>query len=270
MVVATTVGFAALALGLPAWVGRADPKLGRACVWTMVLGLGMTLGLQAITHVPRPAVSSAILPAPPLGSFPSGHAVLLGVALTVTAAHRRSVALALVPLATLVVWSRVELGHHHLSDVLGGASIGLGLGWAAAGLAHTPKRDPWRWRWLLWPQLGAVVAITLLAYTGAFSGGRVPWLALPYMDKVLHFILFGALAFGTHFVTRGRRWRGMPWAVALPLTFALAEELLQATSPHRTADIIDIVADLAGMVLFWRLAVWVSNRSMTSRADVLP
>ncbi len=268
MVAATTVGFATLALGLPVWIGRADPKLGRACVWTMALGLGIALGLQAITHVSRPVVSSPLLPAPPLGSFPSGHALLLAIALAVTAAHRRMVALALLPLAALVLWSRVELGHHHITDVVGGTALGAGLGWAAAGLAHAPRSDPWRWRWLLWPQVGAVFAISLLAYTGAFSGGRVPWLTLPCMDKALHFSMFGALAFGTHFATRGRRWRGIPWAVALPLSFALAEELLQATSPHRTADILDIAADLLGMVVFWKLAARMAGREEATAIGV--
>jgi membrane-associated phospholipid phosphatase/predicted outer membrane lipoprotein len=261
MVAATTIGFVIVALGLPIWVGRADPKLGRACAWTMVLGLGLTLALQALTDVPRPGATNSWLPAPPLGSFPSGHAVLMGIALAVTAFHHRSTALLMAPLAAVVAWSRVELGHHHAVDVWAGASIGLGLGWAAAGLSYAPRTDPWRLRWLLWPQLGFVVAITLVAYTGALSGQ--PWLALPGTDKVLHFLLFGALAFGTHFALRGRRWLGVPLAVAVPLLGALAEELVQATSPHRTADPIDLLADLLGMLLFWRLAERVSRRGQS-------
>lgn len=256
MVAATTVGFAAVAVGLPIWIGRADPKLGRACVWTMVVGLGLTLGLQVLTDLPRPADPSALLPAPPLGSFPSGHMVLLAIVIAVAAAQHRGVALCALPLAIVVGYSRVALGHHHPVDVWAGASIGLGLGWGAAGLCHTPSSDRWRWRWLLWPQLGFVIAITLAAYTGAFSSQ--PWLALPGMDKVLHFLLFGALAFGVHFVVRGRRWRRIPLAVALPLLGALAEELVQATSPYRTADPIDLLADLLGLVVFWQFAEWVS------------
>ena len=258
MVGATTLGFVVVALGLPLWVGRVDPKLGRACVWTMVLGLGATLGLQALTDVPRPPPALTWLPTPPLGSFPSGHAVLMGIALAVTAAHHRATALCMLPLAIVVAYSRVELGHHHPVDLWAGASIGVGLGIAAAGLTYSPRADPWRWRWLLWPQLGFVVAITLIAYTGALSGA--PWLALPGTDKLLHFLLFGALAFGTHFLLRGRSWRGVPFAVALPLIGALAEELVQTTSPHRTADPIDLLADLLGLLVFWRIATWVSRR----------
>ena len=261
MVVATTVGFAFLALGLPVWVGRSDPRLGRACAWTMLLGLAMTLGLQALTDLPRPTATTNILPVPPFGSFPSGHAVLVAVAIAVTFAHHRGAALCMVPLAAVVSYSRVELGHHHPVDVWAGLALGLGLGIAAAGLRHASAKDPWRLRWLLWPQLGLVLAITLVAYTGAFSAQNAPWLTLPYMDKVLHFILFGALAFGCHFATRGRRTWGIPWAIGLPLLGALGEELLQATSPHRTADPVDLLADLLGLLVFWRVAVALTNRT---------
>lgn len=257
MIAATTLGFGVIAIGLPIWLGRADPKLGRACLGTMVLGLGLTLGLQALTDVPRPAHTSAMLPAPALGSFPSGHAMLVSIALAVAAAHRRGIALRVLPLALLVGYSRVALGHHHAVDVWAGAAIGLGLGWAAAGLCHTPSSDRWRWRWLLWPQLGFVAAITMLAYTGALASR--PWLSLPGSDKVLHFLLFGALAFGAHFWFRGRRWRRIPLAVALPWTAALGEELMQAASPHRTADPFDLLADLLGLLVFWRLAEWLSR-----------
>ena len=267
MVVATTLGFVIVAVALPVWVGRADPKLGRSCAWAMVLGLAATLGLQALTDIPRPVLPTPLLPAPPLGSFPSGHVVLMGIALAVTAAHHRRTALVMLPLAILVAYSRVALGHHHRVDVFAGAAIGLGLGWAAAGLSHTPRSDPWRWRWLLWPQLGFVIAITLVAYTGALSGA--PWLSLPGTDKVLHVLLFGALAFGTHLALRGRTWRGLPLAVALPLLAALAEELLQSTSQHRTADAIDLLADLVGLVVFWRLAAWIS-RPNTASATIAP
>ncbi len=261
MIAASTVGFALVVVGMPIWVGRSNPRLGRAAAWAMVLGLGFTLALQTLTDLPRPGSTSALLPAPPFGSFPSGHAVLVAIAIAVTFAHRRGAALCMVPLALLVGYSRVELGHHHGVDVWAGTTVGLGLGVAAAGLTHASRTDPWRWRWLLWPQLGLVVAATLVAYTGALSGSNVAWLAIPGSDKVLHFLMFGALAFGTHFACRGRRWRGIPWAVALPLAGGLAEELMQATSPHRTADPIDLLADFLGLLLFWQIAERITKRS---------
>ena len=81
-------------------------------------------------------------------------------------------------------------------------------------------------------------------------------------------ILFGLLALGTHFATRGRsldlgRLR-LPLAVLLPLAFATVEEALQALSPNRTADPIDLLCDLVGMVLFWRLGVRLTRQESPS------
>ena len=169
-------------------------------------------------------------------------------------------ALAWLPVAVLVGLSRVHVGHHHATDVLGGMLLGVGLGLGAVSHARASPDDRWRHRWLLWPQLGLVLAVSLVAYTGTFAHGAAWWLRLPGMDKTLHFLLFGLLAFGLHLQSRGRRLSlaGRPWplAVVLPLLGAAAEELVQATSPHRTADLGDLLADLLGLVAFW----WVAEK----------
>ena len=142
---------------------------------------------------------------------------------------------------------------------LAGAALATGLVLGARQRALAARDDPWRWRWLLWPQLGLVLAVTLAAYTGAFAGGRVPLLRVPGMDKALHFLSFGSLALGTWFATRGRTLRvgalRVPLAVLLPLLLAVAEELVQAASPHRSADPLDLLADLLGLLLFWRIGL---------------
>ena len=75
--------------------------------------------------------------------------------------------------------------------------------------------------------------------------------------------MFGLLAFGAHFATRGRQLRvgrlRLPVAVLLPLAGAMLEEGLQSLSPHRTADIFDLLADLGGMLLFWRLGCRITH-----------
>lgn len=138
--------------------------------------------------------------------------------------------------------------------------LALGVALGARQRAAASQSDPWRWRWLLWPQLGLVLAVTLVAYTGAFSGGRFPLLRVPGIDKLLHFLAFGSLALGTWFATRGRSvGRGavrLPLAVLGPLSLALGEELMQAASPHRSADPLDLLADLLGLVAF----AWVGRR----------
>lgn len=264
MVVSTTVVFVALLLLVPRWLQQQREGLGRVAWIALGLGLALSLGLQFLSNRPRPEVFSALLPAPALPSFPSGHAVAVTTLWAMVAFVRPRFAAVLTTPVVLVLLSRVALGHHHVSDVVGGVLLGAGLGVAAAGIGSTPRDDPWRLRWLLWPQIGLVACITLVAYTGAFSGGRALWASIPNADKVLHFLLFGMVAFGAHFATRGRSlsFRGIkvPWAVLLPLSAALVEELMQAASPHRTADPIDLLADLLGLLSFAWLARRLSNK----------
>lgn len=68
----------------------------------------------------------ALVALPDPFSFPSGHAAAVtAVATTVAYAHPQA-ALLVLPLAVAVCASRITLKVHHLSDVLGGALLGLG------------------------------------------------------------------------------------------------------------------------------------------------
>lgn len=78
-------------------------------------------------------------------SFPSGHASASAFALVVLGEDDPWIALYL-PLAVAVAWSRVHVGVHHLSDVLGGAAIGAALGLLVRQIAplhpSRPAKDP--------------------------------------------------------------------------------------------------------------------------------
>ena len=68
------------------------------------------------------------------------------------------------------------------------------------------------------------------------------------IDKVVHVLLFCALAASTRW-----RWRRGLWVVS---AYAVVSEVLQATLPiHRDGDPFDALADSAGAVLGWLLAV---------------
>ena len=74
---------------------------------------------------------------PPLDrySFPSGHAMTaaaFGVPVIVAAPH--VVIPIVVATCALVGWSRIALGHHYLSDILGGTLIGAGIAVVVAAL----------------------------------------------------------------------------------------------------------------------------------------
>lgn len=64
-------------------------------------------------------------------SYPSGHtarAVFLGLALWFITKKRRLVGIAIVMYVLVVAIGRIYLGHHWLSDVIGGVLLGSGLG----------------------------------------------------------------------------------------------------------------------------------------------
>lgn len=268
MMLASTVGLVVPVLLIPWRIRARDPRLARALLLGLTAGLLGTLVLQQLSARPRPPSELALLPVPPLPSFPSGHAALLAIVLVAQGADRPRSLLGWAPLGLLVAISRVHVGHHHPTDVLGGCLLGLGIGAGVVIRARARVDDPWRHRWLLWPQLGLVLAISLVAYTGALASGRIWWLRVPGMDKVLHFLLFGLLALGVHLHARGRRLAlgrlRLPVAVLVPLLGASAEELVQAASPFRTADLGDLLADLLGLVAFW----W-GGEVLTRRPPVL-
>lgn len=110
------------------------------------------------------------------------------------------------------------------------------------------------WHWLIWPQIALMLFITQLAYLGQLP---LAVLTLPFIDKFLHFALFGAVVFWLNAWLGGRAWRAN-----VPLALATLEELLQGFSPVRSLDLFDWLCDVSGMLLGW----WLSARLMRSRA----
>ena len=108
-----------------------------------------------------------------------------------------------------------------------------------------------RLRWLFWPMLALVCFISELAYLRLLPSRL---LAVRGIDKVFHFGLFGALAFLFDLWLRGRDLRlfrrlRLPLALVVLLAAASTEEALQSLSPARTAELLDLTADLLGMLL---------------------
>ncbi len=276
MVALTTVGFGALPLGGLALATRraADQRrVGQAILAALAAGGVATLAFYYLTLRPRPEFATdlaalpvrLLLPTPAFPSFPSGHSVAgFAFASVVILAARGSdhrwvwtVAAALCALGIAV--SRVYLGHHYPSDVMGGAVLGAAIGAACYGLLVPESRGIARLRWLLWPQVAVVLLGTQMAYLGYLPWWLLRW---PGADKVLHALLFGSVAFWLNLWWDGRvvrlpklGWR-VPLAMLVPLLLITAEESLQALSPRRTADWRDLVADVCGIAIFW----WLSQR----------
>ncbi len=123
-----------------------------AALWLSVFG-GMLLNLQlkSIFHRARPSFSNPVITLTGY-SFPSGHTMAATVLYTVVAAYlltrvrnrstRGLVIGAAALLISIVGFSRIYLGAHYLSDVLG--AIAEGLAWSS--LCLTLFHPSWRHR----------------------------------------------------------------------------------------------------------------------------
>jgi membrane-associated phospholipid phosphatase len=230
--------------------------------WTLLLALLasslFTLLFYYLALRPRPTDVRLLLPTPPFPSYPSGHTATAFAAAVVLALslRRHWVTVCVLGGALLVGYSRLYLGHHYPSDVIGGTVAGVAIGASVYGLRQAGSLVA-RLRWLLWPQIAVVLVVTQMAYLDLNPKWLLAW---PYSDKVLHALLFGAVVFWLNLWFTDRRidYRGWsaPLAIVIPFTLAFLEEGAQSFSPIRTTDITDLASDLVGMVGCW----WLSSQ----------
>lgn len=112
-------------------VAAGRPRVVLALAWTPLAFL-LDSAIKLLVRHPRPTV--AMIALPPDFSFPSGHAVaasalyvtlaLLAAGVERRAGPRRLLVASGVVVAALVAWSRVYLGVHYLTDVVGGLLLG--------------------------------------------------------------------------------------------------------------------------------------------------
>lgn len=100
---------------------------------------------------------------------------------------------------------------------------------------------------MLWP-LSLAVSITLL------SGRSIPPMPphdIIHIDKLAHLLVFGLLATAIYraFPPTFAAPRRTLWAICLTIIFGLADELHQGTTPGRTMDFWDWLADALGAVI---------------------
>jgi undecaprenyl-diphosphatase len=128
VIAAIVRGFTHRKLAMAAW------QVVAAVLLALLVSDGL---LKPIVHRARPFDVDTKLETvgsrPSSGSFPSGHAACSVAAALVLASTWRRARAAIWAAAILVVVSRVYIGVHYPTDVLGGALVGWVAGWFALG-----------------------------------------------------------------------------------------------------------------------------------------
>lgn len=117
---------------------------------TLAATAGLVILLKIAVHRERPN-AVGLVGSPALDySFPSGHTtdsavayVLLGAVLGLTLTHgRRLLLAATITLAVLIGFSRIYLGYHYLTDVVGGWLLATAIITASLALIRTLRTGP--------------------------------------------------------------------------------------------------------------------------------
>ncbi|MBU0928095.1 MAG: VanZ family protein [Spirochaetes bacterium] len=108
-------------------------------------------------------------------------------------------------------------------------------------IARAPIRPPSR------PPVLTILVASLILVAVLLPGSAVPdGPSIPGFDKMVHFVMFLALAVAAHidfFVARGGRAVA---AVLAALAFSACTELAQLAVDGRSAELLDMAADMAG------------------------
>ncbi len=91
-------------------------------------------------------------------------------------------------------------------------------------------------------KLSIIWAVIMLLATTMKSGDEMPKFDIPYMDKIVHFGIFGVLGFLITYEKRRADWL----TLALCAGFGIAIEIIQSFLPWRSFEVADMVADTLG------------------------
>ncbi|MFN6572276.1 antibiotic resistance protein VanZ [Nostoc minutum NIES-26] len=112
-----------------------------------------------------------------------------------------------------------------------------------------------RWVLTFWVYLGILISISLAAYLKVIPSEISKF---PYYDTILHFLLLGIAAYLSHLALNKRKIKflniSLPLAPLIVIFFCVIDEIIQLFVPYRSFDLVDLAADLCGIVLFTWLA----------------
>lgn len=109
-----------------------------------------------------------------------------------------------------------------------------------------PSRPPLAWMW--W--LPALVWAAFIFYVSTKTSDELPSIDLPFLDKIVHFVLFGiqgaAVFAGFRFASGLRFWPSALLGCALASLYGATDEIHQFFTPGRASDLRDWIADTLG------------------------
>ncbi|WP_193196608.1 VanZ family protein [Nostoc sp. MG11] len=112
-----------------------------------------------------------------------------------------------------------------------------------------------RWVFAFWVYFGILMSISISAYLKVIPSELSQF---PYYDTILHFLLLGIAAYLSHLALNKRKVQflniSLPLAPLIVVFFCIIDETIQLFTPHRSFDLVDLAADLCGIVLFTWLA----------------
>jgi polysaccharide biosynthesis protein VpsQ len=111
------------------------------------------------------------------------------------------------------------------------------------------------WVIAFWFYLGILLSISMSAYLRVIPTEISQF---PHYDTGLHFILLGIAAYLSHLALNKRQIRflkiSLPLAPLIVFLFCIIDEIIQIFVPYRSADWVDLAADLCGIIIFTFLA----------------
>ena len=111
------------------------------------------------------------------------------------------------------------------------------------------------WVIAFWFYLGILLTISISAYLRVIPTEISQF---PHYDTVLHFLLLGIAAYLSHLALNKRQIDffniPLPLAPLIVFLFCILDEIIQKFVPYRSADWLDLAADLCGIIAFTFLA----------------
>lgn len=108
--------------------------------------------------------------------------------------------------------------------------------------------------------LGIVATLCIAVLSLAPIPEKAPLSDVPFIDKWVHFVMYGGVTLAMWIDRRGRfSW----WSVAWPVALGGLMELSQACTTYRSGDWLDFWADAFGVLLatlFGFCTVWSKKR----------